>query len=151
MRSFIQFYSKQHRTTSILDVMSRRYDLHKRDHTSPELPRLKKDIQKCICVHKRQKWKDFVETMDQKTGLTKLWRTIKGIDGRAKRTAENKTITFNGICCCCLPTPMTLANGGGGESDLLACGPPVSFSVHLASSTHSTNPGVTMWCVCGCS
>ena len=35
--------------------------------------------------------------MDQKTDLTKLWRTIKGIDGRAKREAENEAITFNGI------------------------------------------------------
>ena len=29
--------------------------------------------------------------------LTKLWRTIKGIDGRVKRMAENEAITFNGI------------------------------------------------------
>ena len=29
---------------------------------------------------------------------------------------------------------MTLASGGG-ESDVPACGPPVSFSVHLANST----------------
>ena len=35
--------------------------------------------------------------MDQKTDLTKLWRTIKGIDLRAKHTAENEAITFNGI------------------------------------------------------
>ena len=35
-------------------------------------------------------------------------------------------------CCCCLPTPITLASGG--ESDVPACGPPASFSVHLASS-----------------
>ena len=48
-------------------------------------------------AHKRQKWRDFVETLDQKTDATKLWRTIKGIDGRAKRKAENKAITFNGI------------------------------------------------------
>ena len=34
--------------------------------------------------------------------------------------------------CCCLPSPMTLASGG--ESDVPACGPPASFSVHLASS-----------------
>ena len=40
---------------------------------------------------------DFVETMDQKTDVSKLWRTIKGIDGRAKREAENEAITFNGI------------------------------------------------------
>ena len=35
-------------------------------------------------------------------------------------------------CCCFLPTPMTLASGG--EFDVPACGPPSSFSVHLASS-----------------
>ena len=35
------------------------------------------------------------------------------------------------LCCCCLPTPMTLASGG--DSDLPTCGPPTSFSVHLAS------------------
>ena len=81
----------------ILDMMNRWDDLHKRDHTSPELPRLNKAIQNRICVHKRQQWRDFVETMDQKTDLTKLWRTIKEIDGRAKREAENEAITFNGI------------------------------------------------------
>ena len=75
----------------ILDVMNRRGDLRKRDLTSPELPRLNKAIQNRICVHKRQKWRDVVETMDV------LWRTIKGIDGRAKRQAENEAITFNGI------------------------------------------------------
>ena len=36
--------------------------------------------------------------------------------------------------CCCLPTPMTLASGGG-ESDVPACGPSATFSVHLASSS----------------
>ena len=45
-----------------------------------------------------------------------------------------------------LPTPLTLASGG--ESDLLAFGPPAIFSVPLASSSVtsaglSTNPGVT--------
>ena len=36
----------------ILDMMSRRDDLRKRDPTSPELPRLNKAIQNRICVHK---------------------------------------------------------------------------------------------------
>ena len=36
------------------------------------------------------------------------------------------------IWCCCLPTPMTLASGG--ESDVPACGPPASSSIHLVSS-----------------
>ena len=34
--------------------------------------------------------------MNQKIDVTKMWRTIKGIDGRAKREAENEAITFNG-------------------------------------------------------
>ena len=38
----------------------------------------------------------FVETLDLKTDVTKLWRTINGIDGRAKREAENEAITLNG-------------------------------------------------------
>ena len=56
----------------ILDVMTRRDDLRKRDPTSPELPRLNYDIQNRIYAHKRQKWRDFVETLDQKTDVTKL-------------------------------------------------------------------------------
>ena len=39
------------------------------------------------------------------------------------------------LICCCLPTPMTLASGGGGEPDVPDCGPPASFSLYLASST----------------
>ena len=38
----------------ILDVMTRRDDLHKRDPTSHELPRLNYDIQNRIYAHKRQ-------------------------------------------------------------------------------------------------
>ena len=67
----------------ILDAMTRRDDLRKRDPTSPELQILNYDIQTRIYVHKGQKWRDFVETLDQKTDVTKLWRTIGGIDGRA--------------------------------------------------------------------
>ena len=71
-------------------------DLRETDPTSPELPRLNYDIQNRIYAHKWQKWRDFVETLDQKTDVTKLWRTIKGIDGSTKREAENEAITFNG-------------------------------------------------------
>ena len=41
----------------------------------------------------------------------------------------------------CLPTPLTLVCGGG-ESDLPACGPPTSFSIHLVVVvfTHSLDP-----------
>ena len=70
--------------------------LRKRDPTSPELPKLNKDIHNRMCAEMK-KLRDFVETMDQKTDMTKLWRTIKGIGGRAKREAENEAITCNGI------------------------------------------------------
>ena len=106
-RYFVPFYSKQLHTTSLWTPQTPwgtctswdtgRDDLCKRHPTSPELPRLNKAIQNRICVHKRQTWRDFVETMDQKTDLTKLWRSLKGIDGRAKREAENEAITFNRI------------------------------------------------------
>ena len=82
----------------ILDVMTRRDDLRKRDPTSPEQTRLNYDIQNRIYAHKRQTLRDFVETLDQKTDVTKLWRTIKGIDGRAKHKAENEAITSTGSC-----------------------------------------------------
>ena len=39
----------------ILDVMTRRDDLRKRDNTSPELPRLNYDIQNRIYAHKRKR------------------------------------------------------------------------------------------------
>ena len=112
-RSPVQFYSKQRHTTSLLDdtdstrnlyqqrywSMTRRDELQKKEKnpTSHELPRLNYDIQNRIYARKRQKWRDFVETLDQKTDVTKLWRTIKGIESRAKREAENEAITFHRI------------------------------------------------------
>ena len=56
--------------------------------------------------------------------------------------------------CCCLPTPMTLANGGSPMFPL-AVHQPASPSIWPAVQSLrrgvSTNPGTTMWCVCGCS
>ena len=60
-------------------------------------------------------------------------------------------------CCCCLPTPLTLASGG--ESHLPAFGSPNSFSVHLpssavtlAGSVHKSRGDnvVPMWVQCEC-
>ena len=85
----------------ILDLMTRRDDLRKRGPTSPELPRLNYDIQNRTYAHKRQKWRDFIETLDQKTYVTKLWRSIKGIDGRA---IDYITALFNlSVTTCQIP------------------------------------------------
>ena len=58
-------------------------------------------------------------------------------------------------CFCCLPTPMTLASGGGSPMFPLVFHQPASPSIWPAVQSLrrglSINPGVTMWCVCGCS
>ena len=61
---------------------------------------------------------------------------------------------FHQGCCCCLPTPMTLARGGSPMFPLVVHQPASPFIWPAVQSLRrglSTNPGVTMWCVCGCS
>ena len=57
-------------------------------------------------------------------------------------------------CCCCLPTPMTLVSGGSPMFPLVvhqAASPSIWPAVQSLRRGLSTNPGATMWCVCGCS
>ena len=58
------------------------------------------------------------------------------------------------FCCCCLPTPMTLASGGSPMFPLVVHQPAFP-SIWPAVQSHrrglSANPGVTMWYICGCS
>ena len=37
-----------------------------------------------------------METLDDKTDHTKMWRTIKAIDSKSTPKAENEAITFDG-------------------------------------------------------
>ena len=46
------------------------------------------EITRTTNEHKRQKWRQFVKTLDHKTDPTKLWRTITAIDGRSTPKAE---------------------------------------------------------------
>ena len=58
------------------------------------------------------------------------------------------------LCCCCLPTPMTLASGGSPMFPHVVhqpASPSIWPAVQSLRRGLSTNPGVTMWCVCGCS
>ena len=64
----------------------------------------------------------------------------------------NASHTFNVLCC--LPTPMTLASRGSPMFPLVVhqpASPPIWPAVRSLRRGLSTNPGVTMWCVCGCS
>ena len=61
---------------------------------------------------------------------------------------------FTCVVVCCLPTPSTLANGGGLISSRLwsirqLLRPSDKQSSH--SGGLSLNPGLTIWYVCGCS
>ena len=58
------------------------------------------------------------------------------------------------VCCCCLRTPMTLASGGSPMFPLVVhqpASPSIWPAVQSLRRGLSTNPGATMWCVCGCS
>ena len=72
-----------------------RDDLRSRDPTSPALQQMNNEITKTTNKHRRNTWRQFVETLDQKTYPSKLWRTIKAIDGKSPPTAENEAITFD--------------------------------------------------------
>ena len=92
--------------TEILEKMRARDDLRSRDSTSPSLPEMNDKITRITNEHKRQKWRQFVEMLDHKTDPTKLWRTIKAIDGKLTPKDENEAITFDG---CQVSSPKQIA------------------------------------------
>ena len=58
------------------------------------------------------------------------------------------------VHCCCLPTPMALASGGSPMFPLVVhqpASPSIWPAVQSLRRGLSTNPGATVWCVCGCS
>ena len=75
----------------ILAMMEERDDLRK-----PRLSTMNDEITKATSDHKRRQWREFVESIDHRTDSTKLWRTIKGIEGKSRQTSENEGITFTG-------------------------------------------------------
>ena len=76
------------------------------------------------------------------------WRAIRLFN------AMPMYIRYISSCCCCLPTPMTLASGGSPMFPLVVhqpASPSIWPAVQSLRRGLSTNPGATMWCVCGCS
>ena len=78
----------------ILEKMRARDDLRSRDPTSPALQQMNDEITRTTNEHRRNTWRQFVETLDHRTDPSKLWRTIKAIDGKSPPKAENEAITF---------------------------------------------------------
>ena len=95
--------------------MSAGDDLRSRDPISPTLQQLIDEITRTTNEHRRNEhrrnehrrnehrrnehrrntWRQFVETLDHKTDPSKLWRTIKAINGKSPPKAENEAITFD--------------------------------------------------------
>ena len=63
--------------------------------TSPTMQDMNDDITRITNEYNRQKWRQFMDTMDHKTDPTKLHRTIKTIDGKSKRKVEKEEIIFD--------------------------------------------------------
>ena len=80
--------------TEILEKMRARDDLRSRDTTSPALPEMDDEITIITNEHKRQTWRQFVETLDHKTDPTKLWRNIKAIDGKSTTKATRSIFGY---------------------------------------------------------
>ena len=78
----------------ILTMMEERDDQCKQDPASPRLPTMNDEITKATSDHKIRQWREFVEIIDHRTDSTRLWQTIKVIDGKSKQTVENEGITF---------------------------------------------------------
>ena len=72
----------------ILERMRARDDLRSRDPSSPALQQMNDDITRTRNEHRRNTWRQFVETLDHKTDPSKLWRTIKAIDNKSPQKAE---------------------------------------------------------------
>ena len=77
-------------------MMEERSDLRKQDPASPRLSIMNDEITNATSDHKRRHWRAFIESIDHRTDITKLWRKIKGIDYKSKQTVENEGITFRG-------------------------------------------------------
>ena len=91
----------------ILDRIRARDDLRYRDPTSPALQQIHAEITRTTNEHRRNTWRQFVETLVHKTDSSKLWRSIKAIDGKSSLKAENEAITFDDIQ---VSSPKRIAN-----------------------------------------
>ena len=77
---------------------SLRASLH--DNSSAEerehLSSLNKEIENRIRSEKRDKWREFASSLDRRTPNTKIWKTIKLLDGRAAAAPPNAAVGFKG-------------------------------------------------------
>lgn len=64
------------------------------DSSSPELHSLNLTINKTIDNNKKERWRDFISSIDPKTESSKLWKTIKKLNN-SQTSSINHPISFN--------------------------------------------------------
>ena len=85
----------------ILAMMEEQDDLRQQ---GPASSTMNDEITKGTSDYKRRQWREFVESMDHRTGSTKLWRTIEGIDGIGRPHTSPKMIAISLNCQSCAST-----------------------------------------------
>ena len=87
-------------TREITQLMEKRDTLSAslHDNSSAEerehLSSLNKDIENSIRLEKRDKWREFASSLVRRTPNTKIWKTIKQLNGRTAAAPPNAAIRF---------------------------------------------------------
>ena len=77
--------------TSLADERERKRGLNPADETLYDLNKL---IQKLVEEDKRAKWQNAVAKCDHRTGMSHLWRLVKGLSGKQQRNSPNRAVRF---------------------------------------------------------
>ena len=65
-----------------------------RNPTDETLNDLNKQINKLVVEDKRTKWQFAVDKCDHRTGISHLWRLVKGLSGKKPHNSPNKAVRF---------------------------------------------------------
>ena len=103
--------------------MKERDSLRKDDPQSPRLQEINKEIDKIINSHKRDKWKETIET--KKNDTNKLYKLLKHLNGGA-RASTNEAIKFKGKYVSCSKKIADLINNTPQSQDILVAKQPGS-------------------------
>jgi hypothetical protein len=77
-------------------LIKERDRLRKLDPHDNEIPNLNVQIEECIRVSSRQRWRDEVESCTQKADPSKFWALHKKLSGKSSRPPPNQPISFKG-------------------------------------------------------
>ena len=87
--------TKDHIPADIAVLMKNRDDARHANPGSPEVAVLSQQIQQQLFERKRDEWREKMENIDHRRGVSKLWSIVRSLSG-TPRPPPNITIDFNG-------------------------------------------------------